>query len=80
MSKLNILVEYDNLGINTYLDNQQATLQIQDVLFSRVSDQISSTTPNALTVGSDNKLLVNDADQLLTSFNFASHIEAEWNT
>ena len=85
MSKLNIVVEYDDLSVDATLDNQSATLQIQDILFSRVSDQIStdqiSTDPyNALSVGSDNKFLVSNADQLLTNYNFSSVIDAEWNT
>ena len=80
MSKLNIVVEYDDLGTNTNISRQMATLHIQDVLFSRVSDQISTDHYNALSVGSDNKFLVNDADQLLTNYNFSSVIDAEWNT
>ena len=65
MSKLNIVVEYDDLSVDATLDNQSAILQIQDILFSRVSD---------------NKSLVSDADQLLTNYNFSSAIDAEWNT
>ena len=80
MSKLNIVVEYDDLSVDATLDNQSATLQIQDILFSRVSDQISTDHYNALSVGSDNKFLVSDADQLLTNYNFSSVIDAEWNT
>ena len=80
MSKLNIVVEYDDLSVDATLDNQSATLQIQDILFSRVSDQISTDHYNALSVGSDNKFLVNDADQLLTNYNFSSAIDAEWHT
>ena len=80
MSKLNIVVEYDDLSVAATLDNQSATLQIQDILFSRVSDQISTDPHNALSVGSDNKFLVSDADQLLTNYNFSSAIDAEWHT
>ena len=79
MSKLNIVVEYDDLSVDATLDNQSAILQIQDILFSRVSDQISTDPYNALSVGSDNKFLVSDADQLLTNYNFSSAIDAEWN-
>lgn len=80
MSKLNIVVEYDDLSVDATLDNQSATLQIQDILFSRVSDQISTDPHNALSVGSDNKFLVSDADKLLTNYNFSSAIDAEWHT
>ena len=39
--KLNIVVEYDDLGRNTNISRQTATLQIQDVLLANTSDKIA---------------------------------------
>ena len=78
MSKLNIVVEYDDLGTNTNLDYQKATLHIQDVLLANTSDKISTDINNALEVGSDNKLYVNNADKLSTNYNYADSVTAMW--
>ena len=78
MSKLNIVVEYDGLGTNTNLDYQKATLQIQDVLLANTSDKISTDPNNALEVGSDNKLYVNNADKLSTNYNYADSVTTMW--
>ena len=67
MSKLNIVVEYDDLGTNTNISRQMATLHIQDVLLANTLDKISTDINNALEVGSDNKLYVNNADKLSTN-------------
>ena len=78
MSKLNIVVEYDDLGTNTNLDYQKATLQIQDVLLANTTDRISADLNNALEVGSDNKLYVNNADKLSTNYNYAESVTVMW--
>ena len=57
MSKLNIVVEYDDLGTNTNISCHTATLQIQDVLLVNISDKISADPNNDLKLGSDNKLV-----------------------
>ena len=66
MSKLNIVVEYDDLGTNTNISRQTATLQIQDVLLANTSSLISDDDNNDLKLGSDNKLvsLPNDVNFL----------------
>ena len=78
MSKLNIVVEYDDLGTNTNLNYQKATLQIQDVLLANTTDRISADINNALEVGSDNKLYVNNADKLSTNHNYAESVTVMW--
>lgn len=78
MSKLNIVVEYDDLGTNTNLDYQKATLQIQDVLLANTSDKISTDLNNAIEFGSDNKLYVNNADKLSTNYNYADSVTVIW--
>ena len=78
MSKLNIVVEYDDLGTNTNISRQTATLQIQDVLLVNISDKISTDINNALEVGSDNKLYVNNADKLSTNHNYAESVTVMW--
>ena len=82
MAKLNITLKYDDLGVNTALDNQAAMLNIATlVLSSTQANTLISTDPNnALELGGDNKFLVSDADKLLTNYNFSSVIDAEWNT
>ena len=78
MSKLNIVVEYDDLSTNTNLDYQKATLQIQDVLLANTSDKISTDLNNAIEFGSDNKLYVNNADKLSTNYNYADSVTVIW--
>ena len=78
MSKLNIVVEYDDLGTNTNLNYQKATLQIKDVLLANATDRISADLNNALEVGSDNKLYVNNADKLSTNYNYAESVTVMW--
>ena len=78
MSKLNIVVEYDDLGTNTNISRQMATLHIQDVLLANTSDKISADINNALEFGSDNKLYVNNADKLSTNYNYADSVTAMW--
>lgn len=78
MSKLNIVVEYDDLGTNTNISRQMATLHIQDVLLANTLDKISIDLNNALEVGSDNKLYVNNADKLSTNYNYADSVTTMW--
>ena len=78
MSKLNIVVEYDDLGTNTNISRQTATLHIQDVLLANTLDKISTDLNNALEVCSDNKLYVNDADKLSTNYNYADSVTTMW--
>ena len=78
MSKLNIVVEYDDLGTNTNISRQMATLHIQDVLLANTSDKISTDLNNAIEFGSDNKLYVNNADKLSTNYNYADSVTSMW--
>lgn len=78
MSKLNIVVEYDELGTNTNISRQMATLHIQDVLLANTLDKISTDLNNTLEVGSDNKLYVNNADKLSTNYNYADSVTSMW--
>ena len=78
MSKLNIVVEYDDLGTNTNISRQMAILHIQDVLLANTSDKISTDLNNALELGGDNKLYVNNADKLSTNYNYADSVTTMW--
>ena len=70
MAKLNVTLKYDDLGVNTTLDNQAAMLNIATlVLSSTQTDTLISTDPNnALELGGDNKLYVNDSTDYLANY------------
>ena len=79
MAKLNVTLKYDDLGVNTALDNQAAMLNIATlVLSSTQADTSISTDPNNdLKLGSDGKLKV-VTDELNTSFDYASSVSTFW--
>ena len=78
MARLNSSVKYDDLGVNTALDKQLAVLQIQTLTVGGGSLSISTDPNNALEVGSDNKLYVNNADKLSTNYNYANSVTTMW--
>ena len=79
MSRLKVVVQYDDVKINSTNKTQVAFLNVDNVISatSNPSALISSDDNNELTVGSDNKLLL-ETDKLQTSFNYASSVNIFW--
>ena len=78
MARLNISVKYDDLGINTALDKQLAVLQIQTLTVGGGSLSISTDPNNALKTGSDGGVLLDSADSLSTTYNYADSVSTFW--
>lgn len=78
MARLNISVKYDDLGVNTALDKQLAVLQIQTLAVGGGSLSISTDPNNALKTGSDGGVLLDSADSLSTTYNYADSVTTMW--
>ncbi len=78
MARLNISVKYDDLGVNTALDKQLAVLQIQTLTVGGGSLSISTDPNNALKTGSDGGVLLDSADSLSTTYNYADSVSTFW--
>ena len=78
MARLNISVKYDDLGVNTALDKQLAVLQIQTLTVGVGSLGISNDPNNALKTGSDGGVLLDSADSLSTTYNYADSVTTMW--
>ena len=68
MPNLKVVVQYDDVKLNSIAKIQTAILNV---------DNIISATSNTLTAGSDKKLLL-QTDKLQTSFNYASSVSTFW--
>ena len=79
MPNLRVVVQYDDVKLNSTAKVQSAVLNIDNIISatSKPSALISSDDNNELTVGSDNKLLL-ETDKLQTSFNYASSVSTFW--
>ena len=79
MPNLKVVVQYDDVKLNSTAKVQSAVLNIDNIISatSKPSALISSDISNELTVGSDNKLLL-ETDKLQTSFNYASSVSTFW--
>ena len=79
MPNLRVVVQYDDVKLNSTAKVQSAVLNIDNIISatSKPSALISSDISNELTVGSDNKLLL-ETDKLQTSFNYASSVSTFW--
>ena len=79
MSRLKVVVQYDDVKINSTAKIQSAVLNVDNVISatSNPPTLISSDNDNELTVCSDNKLLL-ETDKLQTSFNYASSVSTYW--
>ena len=79
MSRLKVVVQYDDVKINSTAKVQSAVLNVDNVISatSNPSALISGDNGNELTVGSDNKLLL-ETGKLQTSFNYASSVSTFW--
>ena len=79
MPNLRVVVQYDDVKLNSTAKIQTAILNVDNIISatSKPSALISSDISNELTVGSDNKLLL-ETDKLQTSFNYASSVSTFW--
>ena len=100
MPNLKVVVQYDDVKLNSTAKVQSAVLNVDNVISAtsnpsakiqsailNVDDIISAKTNpsalisgdngNELTVGSDNKLLL-ETNKLQTSFNYASSVSTFW--
>ena len=79
MSRLKVVVQYDDVKLNSIAKIQTAVLNVDNIISatSNPSALISGDNDNELTVCSDNKLLL-ETDKLQTSFNYASSVSTFW--
>lgn len=79
MPNLKVVVQYDDVKLNSIAKIQTAILNVDNIISatSNPSALISGDDGNKLTVGSDNKLLL-ETDKLQTSFNYASSVSTFW--
>lgn len=79
MPNLKVVVQYDDVKLNSIAKIQTAILNVDNIISatSNPSALISGDDGNELTVGSDNKLLL-ETDKLQTSFNYASSVSTFW--
>ena len=79
MPNLKVVVQYDDVKLNSTAKVQSAVLNVDNVISatSNPSALISGDNGNELTVGSDNKLLL-ETGKLQTSFNYASSVSTFW--
>ena len=79
MANLRVVVQYDDVKLNSTAKVQSAVLNIDNIISatSKPSALISSDDNNELTVGSDNKLSL-ETDKLQTSFEYATSVSTFW--
>ena len=79
MSRLKVVVQYDDVKINSTAKIQSAVLNVDNIISATTNPSalISGDNGNELTVGSDNKLLL-ETGKLQTSFNYASSVSTFW--
>ena len=79
MPNLKVAVQYDDVKLNSTAEIQSAVLNVDNVILATTTPSalISGDGGNELTVGSDNKLLL-ETDKLQTSFNYASSVSTFW--
>ena len=79
MPNLKVVVQYDDVKLNSIAKIQTAVLNVDNIISatSNPSALISGDNDNELTVCSDNKLLL-ETDKLQTSFNYASSVSTFW--
>ena len=79
MPNLKVIVQYDDVKLNSIVKVQKAVLNVDNIILatSNPSALISGDNGNELTVGSDNKLSL-ETDKLNTSFEYASSVSTFW--
>lgn len=70
MPNLKVIVQYDDVKLNSTAKVQKAVLNVDNIISA-------SSNPSALISGDDNKLLL-ETDKLQTSFNYASSVSTFW--
>ena len=81
MPNLKVIVQYDDVKLNSTAKIQTAILNIDNIISApiKLSTLVSSDIGNELIVGSDNKLSL-ETDKLQTSFEYASSVSTFWST
>ena len=79
MPNLKVVVQYDDVKLNSIAKIQTTILNVDNIISATTDPPtlISGDIGNELTVGSDNKLLL-ETDKLQTSFNYASSVSTFW--
>lgn len=79
MPNLKVIVQYDDVKLNSTAKIQSAVLNVDNIISatSKPSALISGDSGNELSVGSDKKLSL-ETDKLQTSFNYASSVATFW--
>ena len=79
MANLEVVVQYDDVKLNSIAKIQTAILNIDNIISSTTNPPtlISGDIGNELTVGSDNKLSL-ETDKLQTSFEYATSVSTFW--
>lgn len=79
MPNLKVIVQYDDVKLNSTTKIQNAVLNIDNIISatSKPSALISGDSGNELSVGSDKKLSL-ETDKLQTHFNYASSVATFW--
>lgn len=79
MPNLKVVVQYDDVKLNSIAKIQTTILNVDNIISATTNPPtlISGDVGNELTVGSDNKLLL-ETNKLQTSFNYASSVSTFW--
>ena len=79
MPNLKVVVQYDDVKLNSIAKIQTTILNVDNIISATTDPPtlISGDVGNELTVGSDNKLLL-ETNKLQTSFNYASSVSTFW--
>lgn len=79
MPNLKVVVQYDDVKLNSTAKIQTTILNVDNIISATTNSPtlISGDVGNELTVGSDNKLLL-ETNKLQTSFNYASSVSTFW--
>lgn len=79
MPNLKVVVQYDDVKLNSTAKIQTTILNVDNIISATTNPPtlISGDVGNELTVGSDNKLLL-ETNKLQTSFNYASSVNTFW--
>ena len=79
MANLKVVVQYDDVKLNSVAKIQTAILNVDNIISATTDPPtlISGDIGNELTVGSDNKLSL-ETDKLQTSFEYATSVSTFW--
>jgi hypothetical protein len=79
MPNLKVVIQYDDVKLNSTAKIQNAILNIDNIISATTDPTtlISGDIGNELTVSSDNKLSL-ETDKLQTSFEYATSVSTFW--